>query len=237
VVAAAAACLTACSSVSPSALSSPAATSARSSPATGSPAPSPAPTPVRWHVTIRELPATIRDGMIATGTWHEGCPVPLDDLRLVTVSYWGFDGTGHIGRLVVNQDAARAIAEVMHTLFTSRYPIRRMIPVQAFGGNDGRSMAVDNTSAFNCRDVRGSSVWSQHAYGRAIDVNPRENPEVVGTIVRPKHARKYADRSLHAEGMIYPGDVVVRAFSAVGWGWGGYWHSLKDWQHFSANGR
>jgi hypothetical protein len=175
--------------------------------------------------------------MIATGTWHEGCPVPLADLRLVTVSYWSFDGMGHVGRLVVNQDAARAIAEVMHTLFTSRYPIRRMIPVQAFDGNDGRSMAADNTSAFNCRDVRGSGIWSQHAYGRAIDINPRENPEVVGSTVRPKHARKYADRSLHAEGMIYPGDVVVQAFSAVGWGWGGSWTSLKDYQHFSANGR
>jgi hypothetical protein len=174
--------------------------------------------------------------MIATGTWHEGCPVPLDDLRLVIVSYWGFDGVGHTGRLVVNRDAARAVATAMHTLFTARFPIRSMVPVDAFGASDARSMQADNTSAFNCRSVRGATVWSQHAYGRAIDVNPRENPEVDGGVVRPKNARAFVDRSRHAKGMIFPGDVVVRAFTAVGWGWGGYWHSLKDWQHFSANG-
>jgi hypothetical protein len=227
---------TAACSGPPSATGSPPTPATRvDQPATPTPSPSP-PAPVRWHVTIRGLTAPIRDGMIATGTWHEGCPVPLDDLRLVIVSYWGFDGVGHTGRLVVNRDAARAMADVMHTLFRARFPIRRMIPVEAFGANDGRSMQADNTSAFNCRSVRGATAWSQHAYGRAIDVNPRENPEVDGVVVRPKNARAFVDRSRHAKGMIFPGDVVVRAFTAVGWGWGGYWHSLKDWQHFSANG-
>jgi D-alanyl-D-alanine carboxypeptidase len=203
-------------------------------PAPSSPAPPP---PVRWHVTVRYLPLAIRDGMIATGTWHQGCPVPLHDLRLVTVSYWGFDGVGHVGRLVTNRDAAGPIATALHELWSARFPIRRMIPIQAFGASDDRSMAKDNTAVFNCRDVRGASVWSQHAYGRAIDINPRENPEVKGSLVLPRNAHAFVDRSRRRKGMIFPGDVVVRVFTAVGWGWGGYWRSLKDWQHFSANGR
>jgi hypothetical protein len=230
-------CLTACSSPSPSTLPSPPATvPSRGSPGPSSPAPSPTPAPVRWHVTIRALPAAVRDAMVSTGTWHPGCPVPLDDLRLVTVAYWGFDGTGHTGRLVVHRDAARPIATVMRRLFRARFPIRRMVPVEAYGASDARSMANDNTSAFNCRDVAGSAVWSQHAYGRAIDVNPRENPEIRDGRVRPRRGRSFVDRSRHATGMIHAGDVVVGAFAAVGWGWGGDWTSLKDYQHFSANG-
>jgi hypothetical protein len=189
-----------------------------------SPSPSPLP-PVRWHVSVRRLPGGIRDDMIATGTWHEGCPVPLSDLRLVTLSYWGWDSVGHVGRLVVNRDAAEPISTALHALWVARFPIRRMVPVEAFGASDARSMARDNTS-----------VWSQHAYGRAIDIDPRENPEVVGTVVRPRNGRAYVDRSRKRKGMIFPGDVVVRAFADAGWGWGGSWHSLKDWQHFSANG-
>lgn len=201
-----------------------------------SPSPSP-PAPVRWHVTVRKLPVGVRDDMIATGTWHEGCPVPLGDLRLVTLSYWGFDGMGHVGRLVVNRDAAQPIATALHALWVARFPVRRMIPVQAFGANDDRSMAKDDTAVFNCRDVRGAAVWSQHAYGRAIDIDPRENPEVKGSLVLPRNAHAYVDRFRRRKGMILPGGVVVRAFAAVGWGWGGSWQSLKDWQHFSANGR
>src|SRR5262249_24245836 len=125
----------------------------------------------------------------------------------------------------------------MHRLWRARFPIRRMIPIHAFDGGDGRSMAADNTAAFNCRDVRGATIWSQHAYGRAVDVNPRENPEIRAGRVYPKRAGAFGDRAVRRMGMIFPGDVVVRAFAAVGWGWGGYWTSLKDYQHFSANGR
>lgn len=174
--------------------------------------------------------------MVTAGAWREGCPVPLGDLRLVTLSYRGFDGEGHVGRLVVNRDAAPAVTSAMHALWKARFPIRRMVPVEAFGASDERSMEADNTSAFNCRPVEGTEVWSQHALGRAIDINPLENPEVNGAVVLPRTARAFADRSRHRKGMILPGDIVVRAFAAVGWGWGGNWHSLKDWQHFSANG-
>ena len=111
-----------------------------------------------------------------------------------------------------------------------------MGPVESYGASDDRSMAADNTSAFNCRPVEGTGVWSQHAYGRAIDINPRENPEVTGGRVLPPNGWAFVDRAHRGRGMIRPEGVVVRAFAAVGWGWGGSWHSLKDYQHFSANG-
>jgi hypothetical protein len=37
--------------------------------------------------------------------------------------------------------------------------------------------------------------------------------------------------------MACPGNVLVRAFQGVGWGWGGEWTGAKDYQHFSASGR
>ena len=110
--------------------------------------------------------------------------------------------------------------------------------VDAFHGDDDRSMAANNTSAFNCRSVTGDpGVWSQHSYGWAIDINPVQNPYLSGRTVLPPAGRTYADRSRQQPGMIHGGDPVVRAFASIGWGWGGAWHSFQDYQHFSATGR
>ena len=174
--------------------------------------------------------------MRAGGAWSPACPVSLDDLRLVRLTYWGFDGRAHVGRLVVNRDAVPAIVAALHRLYDARFPIHRMVPVETYRANDERAMRADDTSAFNGRYVEGTTTWSQHAYGRAIDVDPMENPEVKDGRVYPRTAGRFVDRSLGLPGMITPGDVVVRAFAAVGWPWGGDWHSLKDYQHFSATG-
>jgi hypothetical protein len=175
---------------------------------------------------------------IKGSSWHPGCPVGLADLRLVRVSHWGFDGQVHSGRLVVNKAVAGQIVAAMQSLFRHHYPIRRMRLVDAYGADDHRSMAADNTSAFNCRFINGQpGVWSQHAYGKAIDLNPVENPYVTGSgFVSPPAGGPYADRSRHAAGMVHGGDPTVRAFAAVGWGWGGHWDWPKDFQHFSSNG-
>ena len=157
----------------------------------------------------------------------------------MTLTYWGFDGRVHAdGRLVVGTRHVTPTVRALRDVFVARFPIRRMQPVEAYGASDDRSMAADNTSAFNCRRVAGSTSWSEHAYGRAIDVNPLENPEVMrsGRVLPPAGAA-YLDRSRRAKGMIHAGDAVVRAFAAVGWHWGGYWTSLKDYQHFSSTGR
>jgi len=170
-------------------------------------------------------------------SWRPGCPIGLSELRLLTLSYWGFDHEVHRGQLIVNRSAARALTRAFALLFAARYPIRQMRPVDVFGGSDERSMRADNTSAFNCRRVRGTTSWSEHAYGLAVDLNPFENPEVQGGAVDPPGAAAWADRSRRSPAVIRHGDAVWRAFISVGWHWGGDWASPKDYQHFSANGR
>src|SRR5919109_1330299 len=130
------------------------------------PPPPPAPPP--------PLPPPLRT-QIAAHRWHRGCPVPLSQLRVLTVSYWGFDGRTHSGQLVVNQAAAEPLLGVFRRLYGLHFAIRRMEPVD----NNG-----DDTSSFDCRDAvpspcsGGSSTghWSMHAFGLAVDVNPIENP-------------------------------------------------------------
>ncbi|WP_433248599.1 M15 family metallopeptidase [Streptosporangium sp. CA-135522] len=170
-------------------------------------------------------------------SWRPGCPVPVGELRLVTMTYWGFDGRPHTGELVVHKNAADDIVTAFKRLYGWRWPIRKMQLVDVYKGDDFDSIDADNTSAFNCRPATGSSSWSQHAYGRAVDINPLENPYLSSDgSVAHKNARKFAKRPVHAPGVINPGDRVVRLFERLGWEWGGYWSGIKDYQHFSKGG-
>jgi D-alanyl-D-alanine carboxypeptidase len=170
-------------------------------------------------------------------SWRPGCPVPLRDLRVITVKHWGFDARPHAGTLIVHKDVWRRVSKAFQELYTAHFPVRRMVPVDAYGGSDFRSIEADNTSAFNCRYVDGTKRWSEHAYGRAVDVNPIENPYVSGGRTSHAASRPYLDRSRHRPGMAFEGGTLVRAFDGIGWGWGGRWSSAQDYQHFSASGR
>jgi poly-gamma-glutamate synthesis protein (capsule biosynthesis protein) len=169
-------------------------------------------------------------------SWRPGCPVPLEDLRYVRLSHWGFDGEPHLGELVVHRDAVDSLQAIFAELFARRFPIRMMRLVDDFGADDDASVTADNTSAFNCRPVTGGTRWSQHSYGRAIDVNPFENPYVTNGRVLVPGSATYVDRSNVRPGMILAGDAVVDAFASRGWSWGGSWSSPIDYQHFSASG-
>lgn len=184
--------------------------------------------------------STIGPGLAARMTptsWRPGCPVPLSQLRYLRLSHLGFDGREHLGELVVHVDAVVPVIAAFRALWNERFPIARMQLVDDFGGNDDASMAADNTSAFNCRTVAGTGRWSEHAYGRAVDINPIENPWVSGGSVSPPAGASFAFRSVVRPGMFLSGSPAVRAFTDLGWGWGGYWGSSKDYQHFSASGR
>jgi hypothetical protein len=171
-------------------------------------------------------------------SWHAGCPVGPSQLRRVHLVYWGFDGTAHIGSLVVNAAAVGDVVRVFSRLYAARFPIRRMRPIDAYGGNDERSLAADNTSAFNCRFAVGPGPrrWSTHAYGQAIDVNPVENPYLEGGRVHPRAGRAYLDRADVRPGMAVRAGLLVRAFARAGWRWGGRWTGTPDYQHFSSTG-
>jgi hypothetical protein len=174
--------------------------------------------------------------LMVGSSWHTGCPTRIRDLRLVGVTYRGFDGRPQHGQLAVHRRWADEILVVFRRLYRQGFPIRRVRLVDRFDADDRESMRHDNTSAFNCRYVAGTTTWSQHAFGRAIDINPVENPYVDGSHVSPRRGRRYLDRSDVRPGMVVRGEVVLRAFRRVGWGWGGDWSSAKDYQHFSANG-
>jgi hypothetical protein len=171
-------------------------------------------------------------------SWHPGCPVGPASLRRVTVLYVGFDGRAHRGELVVNRAVASDIAVVFRRLYDVRFPVRRIRPISVYGGSDDRSMAADNTSAFNCRYAvaSGPKRWSVHAYGEAVDVNTVENPYLEGGRVLPPAGRAYTDRAHVRPGMAVAGGVLVRAFASVSWLWGGRWSATPDWQHFSKTG-
>jgi hypothetical protein len=201
------------------------------------PSPVAARTRPEYIATIKPLPDGIRRWMNGV-SWRPGCPVPLRNLRLINLRYWGFDRRAHIGKLVVHADVAKRIAGTFGRLYQVSFPIRRMRLVDYYGADDRTSMEHDNTSAFNCRWRAGQpGVWSQHAYGRAIDVNPVENPYVWSGGVSPWNGAPYVDRSRRRRGMIFHGDAVWWAFRNRSWEWGGDWTSVKDYQHFSRNGR
>ncbi|MCB0857718.1 MAG: M15 family metallopeptidase [Solirubrobacterales bacterium] len=186
---------------------------------------------------IRVLDRNLRQRMTGS-SWRPGCPVGLADLRLLKLKYRGFGGGAKWGYLVVHETASPRILKVFRKLFDAGFRIRRMRLVDAYGADDHRSMNADNTSAFNCREVAGSpGVWSRHAYGRAIDINPVENPYVSGSHVSPAKGRPFARRTPHRRGMISARGTVVQAFASVGWEWGGDWYGTRDYQHFSASGR
>ncbi|HSB37705.1 MAG TPA: M15 family metallopeptidase [Gaiellaceae bacterium] len=171
-------------------------------------------------------------------SWHPGCPVGPSGLRRLTVRHWGFDRRPHTGAVVVSTRAVAPLTRVFARLYAKRFPIRRMRPIDAYGGNDERSLAADNTAAFNCRYAvaTGPKRWSVHAYGLAIDVNPVENPYVLAGRVHPRAGRAYLDRARVRPGMAVRGGPLVRAFAAAGWAWGGRWRGSPDYQHFSATG-
>ena len=194
--------------------------------------------PPAYEGSVRPISTWLRERMRGASHRAQRCPVPLRRLRLLTMSYLGFDGTARTGRMVVHAAVAHDVVAVFRRLYDERWPIRRMSLVDAYGGDDERSMAADNTSAYNCRAVAGQSGWSDHAYGRAVDINPVENPYDTGDVVLPAAGREFAllDRSAGARaprGVITTGDAVTGAFARIGWRWGGSW-SAPDYQHFYA---
>lgn len=201
-----------------------------------SPTASPSPTPAdAFTFRARRIGPAVRARVVGS-SWHEGCPVPLRRLRYVRLSFRDFEGDRRRGELIVHRDAVAAIRGAFERLYEKDFPIRRMRLVDEYGASDSRSIEADNTSAFNCRQATGSTRWSEHAYGRAIDVNPIENPYVFadGTTTHPA-SEPYLDRSDRRPGMAE--GRLVRVFRRQGWGWGGTWSPARDYQHFSATGR
>ena len=190
---------------------------------------------------IARLTPVQRHAIKAAGEWHRGCPVWMSQLRVLSYRYHGFDKQTHIGQIVVNERVAHPLAKVFAKLYRLRFPIRDGAFSSVYGPHPWKS--GDVTASFECRNAGASPCsssttthhWSMHAYGEAVDIDPRENPYVGCGMTRDKTARSYRNRSWHRPGMVTP--AVRAAFASIGWGWGGSWFgSTKDYMHFSVNG-
>jgi hypothetical protein len=196
-----------------------------------------------FHSSVEPLSKPQQARLKAGGYWHKGCPVALSDLRLLTVSFRGFDRRTHTGELVVNTKAAQPLSRAFRKLYHLHFRIRHMSFDEVYGPSANRPRDGDLSGSFECRQAvpspctggRGTGSWSMHAYGLAVDLNPVENPYVGCGQTRDPSSRPYFDRSRHRKGMVTP--RVVEAFRSVGWGWGGSWAgNTKDYMHFSSSG-
>jgi len=181
---------------------------------------------------ISPIPANV-EKLMRRYTWKPGCPVPLSRLRYLQLRYDGFDHKAHTGVLIVTAKLAKQVVTIFKRLYQHHFPIQSMLPAYRFKGNDETAMQANNTSGFDCRLLTGHKhEYSQHAYGRAIDINTRTNPYVKGHIIIPKNAKSFVNRKPDFPGKISHGDFVYKTFISRGWQWGGDWRSLKDYQHF-----
>lgn len=183
-----------------------------------------------FHASIRPVDDATRASMMGV-SWKPGCPVPIEDLRVIEMTHRGFDGADHVGHLMVHEDIARDTVNAFRQLYLRDFPIRRMELIETYGGSDDASMEADNTSAFNCRAITGGTKYSVHSYGKAIDINTVENPYVKGSLVLPASGAAFTDRTDVRPGMLVDGDRAVTSFTSRGFDWGGHWTSLKDYQH------
>ena len=200
-------------------------------------APPPVPTATS-PPAVPAAPAAIT-GTAVTATdlgasWRPGCPVGPAQLRRIGVTHLGFDRRTHRGELIVHQDAVPQFTAVFEQLYRLRYPIEKIRPAASYPDADDESvMADNNTSVFNCRTIPGTGHWAQHAYGRAVDLNPLLNPYLDGAGgFQPNNAAAFLDRTRTDPAMLHDGDAAVRAFTDRGWRWGGHWRSPIDYQHF-----
>jgi len=193
----------------------------------------PPPPTDEFQYTVGPIPPEV----LARSSWTPECPVTVDELAYLTLTHYGFDGRLHTGEMIVNAAVANDVVEVFRRLYEARFPIEQMRVIPAEEIDAPPTGDWNDTTSFVCRPAVGSASWSQHAFGLAIDINPFHNPYLKGDLVLPELASAYLDREDVRPGMILAGDVVTEAFAAIGWGWGGEWHTLKDWMHFSRSGR
>lgn len=169
-------------------------------------------------------------------SYGENCTVSRGSLVCLHVTHTGFDGGNHIGELIVNRELAEDLLDIFRKLYDARYPIEKMVLIDAYDGDDERSMADNNSSAFNYRTISHTNQLSKHSYGRAVDINPLYNPYIKivdeELICQPANASVYMEREKEFPYKITSDDLCCRLFKEHGFIWGGDWQESKDYQHF-----
>lgn len=179
---------------------------------------------------------------ISGKTYPEGCGLDLEELRYLRVLHFNFDHQVQVGELIVNTALAEDFLEIFRELFAAEYEIQSMYLADNYWDTDAEttdtvSMLANNTSAFSYRVVETSGNLSNHAAGRAIDINPQQNPYVLpngdGTYYcEYENALPYVDRGSSLDHMIDHEDLCYQVFAEYGFTWGGDWNYPVDYQHF-----
>ncbi len=178
-----------------------------------------------------DIPDAVKEKMLNV-TISDSSPVSFSDLSYLTITYIGYDDAVHTGNMVIDKTLADDALDIFKELYAEGFPIEKIRLACEYGGSDELSMEDNNTSCFNDRPIEGTNTVSNHALGRAIDINPLINPYIKGDTLLPVTAGQYLDRGLNEKGIITADGICVRIFKSHGWEWGGDWNSLKDYQHF-----
>jgi peptidoglycan LD-endopeptidase CwlK len=163
----------------------------------------------------------------------QALPAPQEVLsrqRMIEVTYYSFDGLLHQGQIVVDVDLAEEVREAFHIIETTKFPVKSVIPFvdRRFMSEEERAASMNNSSAFNYRLIAGSDKLSNHAYGRAFDINPALNP----LLVRGEEVISLkAKRDVLLPGTIVGNEEFVTYLKSKGWEWGGDWIDRKDYMH------
>lgn len=193
----------------------------------------PDPETAEYVATIQDVPDEVR----VRSSWEPSCPVHIDELSYLTMTYWGFDQQPHTGEMLIQKDLAQDVTDAFRQIYEARFPIEEMRVISRAERDTAPTGDHNITSGYTCRRVVGTAtVWSEHSKGLAVDINPFHNPFYKGDELYPELAESYKDRDWEREGMIYEPSVVFDAFDSLGWTWGGHWHGREDWMHFSAEG-
>jgi hypothetical protein len=193
----------------------------------------------QYKSSISPISNSIKKRMIKGNSWRKGCPVPLQNLRYLRITHYDFHGERRLGEIIVHKNVAKEVSKIFHELYQINYPIDHMVLVSTYKGSDWQSIESGNTSAFNCRSATGSKKWSKHSYGKAIDINPIQNPYVSRSgHISHKESYKYKKRvhknsSSADKALLLKNDKATKIFKKYGWKWGGEWKNVKDYQHFS----
>jgi hypothetical protein len=162
----------------------------------------------------------------------DGSAAPLeiiDALSLIDVMYYSFDGLRHQGQIVVEARLEDDIYEIFQLIEALKFPVGKVIPIVAYQWEDGDSMADNNSSAFNFRVIADTNKLSLHSFGRAVDINPVQNPVIYPTGIIAPDGATYRPKN---NGAFTAQNPIVQEFIKRGWHWGGNFEQPKDYHHF-----